>query len=58
MLIGFGIYLALSLAASLVVMAALVAGSRTDERLDEGGHPVHGLEPPQRAHPLSGAEGA
>lgn len=58
LLIGLGIYLALSLVAGLIVLAALVAGSRSDERLDEGGHPVHRLEPSQGAHPLSGTEGA
>jgi hypothetical protein len=58
LIIGLTVYLALSLVASLVVIGALVAGSRADERLEESGHPVHALEPPQGTHPLSGAEGA
>jgi len=58
LIIGLAVYLTLSLLAAFVVMAALVAGSRSDELLDEGRSVVPELDPPQRARPLSGAEGA
>ncbi|MGH3034806.1 MAG: hypothetical protein ACRDON_09690 [Gaiellaceae bacterium] len=58
LIIGLAIYLTLSLLAAFVVMAAIVAGSRSDELLDEGRLVVPGIDPPQTARPLSGAEGA
>jgi hypothetical protein len=58
LIVGLAIFLTLSLLAACVVMGAIVAGSRSDEVLDEGRLVVPELDPPQTARPLSGAEGA
>jgi hypothetical protein len=48
---GLAIYLTLSLLAAIVLMAAIVAGSRWDELLNEGGPSTSGrADPPQSAH--------
>jgi hypothetical protein len=43
LIIGLAAYLTLSLLATIVVMGAVVAGSRSDVVLHEGAPPAHGL---------------
>lgn len=48
---GLAIYFMLSLLAAIVLMAAIVAGSRWDELLNAGGPSASGrADPPQSAH--------
>lgn len=58
-IIGLAAYLTLSLLATIVVMGAVVAGSRSDVVLHEGAPPAHGLlDPSQLAHRLPDVESA